>query len=89
MDFESGQVDPLASVILPPNLLDNLSQEDAVLVRRAQFTFFNKTGLFQVGVHYNVIFQLQMKFPCTKVRVKFQYALNYIRSYRKLTIFKI
>uniref|UniRef100_A0A8D2DEP1 Adhesion G-protein coupled receptor G6 n=1 Tax=Sciurus vulgaris TaxID=55149 RepID=A0A8D2DEP1_SCIVU len=47
MDFESGQVDPLASVILPPNLLENLSQEDSVLVRRAQFTFFNKTGLFQ------------------------------------------
>lgn len=47
MDFESGQVDSLASVILPPNLLENLSQEDSVLVRRAQFTFFNKTGLFQ------------------------------------------
>ncbi|XP_046306473.1 adhesion G-protein coupled receptor G6 isoform X1 [Marmota monax] len=47
MDFESEQVDPLASVILPPNLLENLSQEDSVLVRRAQFTFFNKTGLFQ------------------------------------------
>lgn len=47
MDFESGQVDPLASVILPPNLLENLSQEDSILVRRAQFTFFNKTGLFQ------------------------------------------
>uniref|UniRef100_A0A452QAB3 Adhesion G-protein coupled receptor G6 n=1 Tax=Ursus americanus TaxID=9643 RepID=A0A452QAB3_URSAM len=48
MDFESGQMDPLASVILPPNLLENLSQEDSVLVKRAQFTFFNKTGLFQV-----------------------------------------
>ncbi|XP_045355794.1 adhesion G-protein coupled receptor G6 isoform X1 [Leopardus geoffroyi] len=47
MDFESGQTDPLASVILPPNLLENLSQEDSVLVKRAQFTFFNKTGLFQ------------------------------------------
>uniref|UniRef100_A0A452QAA3 Adhesion G-protein coupled receptor G6 n=1 Tax=Ursus americanus TaxID=9643 RepID=A0A452QAA3_URSAM len=47
MDFESGQMDPLASVILPPNLLENLSQEDSVLVKRAQFTFFNKTGLFQ------------------------------------------
>ncbi|XP_004752792.1 adhesion G-protein coupled receptor G6 isoform X2 [Mustela putorius furo] len=47
MDFESGQIDPLASVILPPNLLENLSQEDSVLVKRAQFTFFNKTGLFQ------------------------------------------
>nr|XP_045014050.1 adhesion G-protein coupled receptor G6 isoform X2 [Jaculus jaculus] len=47
MDFERGQVDPLASVILPPNLLDNLSPEDFALVRRAQFTFFNKTGLFQ------------------------------------------
>ncbi|KAM5263638.1 adhesion G-protein coupled receptor G6 [Ctenodactylus gundi] len=47
MDFESGQVDPLASVILPPNLLDSLSQEDSALVRRAQFTFFNKIGLFQ------------------------------------------
>nr|XP_031535869.1 adhesion G-protein coupled receptor G6 isoform X7 [Vicugna pacos] len=47
MAFESGQMDPLASVILPPNLLENLSQEDSVLVKRAQFTFFNKTGLFQ------------------------------------------
>ncbi|XP_058390169.1 adhesion G-protein coupled receptor G6 isoform X7 [Diceros bicornis minor] len=47
MDFESEQMDPLASVILPPNLLEHLSQEDSVLVKRAQFTFFNKTGLFQ------------------------------------------
>lgn len=47
MDFKSGQMDPLASVILPPNLLKNLSEEDSVLVKRAQFTFFNKTGLFQ------------------------------------------
>ncbi|XP_032728952.1 adhesion G-protein coupled receptor G6 isoform X5 [Lontra canadensis] len=47
MYFESGQMDPLASVSLPPNLLENLSQEDSVLVKRAQFTFFNKTGLFQ------------------------------------------
>ncbi|XP_032340934.1 adhesion G-protein coupled receptor G6 isoform X4 [Camelus ferus] len=47
MAFESEQMDPLASVILPPNLLENLSQEDSVLVKRAQFTFFNKTGLFQ------------------------------------------
>ncbi|XP_052607054.1 adhesion G-protein coupled receptor G6 isoform X2 [Peromyscus californicus insignis] len=47
MDFENEQADPLASVILPPNLLENLSQEDSALVRRAQFTFFNKTGLFQ------------------------------------------
>ena len=50
MDFKSGQMDPLASVILPPNLLENLSEEDSVLVKRAQFTFFNKTGLFQVSV---------------------------------------
>ncbi|XP_051020591.1 adhesion G-protein coupled receptor G6 [Acomys russatus] len=47
MDFENGQTDPLASVILPPTLLENLSQEDSLSVRRAQFTFFNKTGLFQ------------------------------------------
>ncbi|XP_053447160.1 adhesion G-protein coupled receptor G6 isoform X3 [Nycticebus coucang] len=47
MDFENRQMDPLASVILPPNLLENLSPENSVLVRRAQFTFFNKTGLFQ------------------------------------------
>lgn len=51
MDFENGQTDSLASVILPPNLLENLSQEDSLLVRRAQFTFFNKTGLFQVRTH--------------------------------------
>ncbi|XP_032959026.1 adhesion G-protein coupled receptor G6 isoform X2 [Rhinolophus ferrumequinum] len=49
MDFESGQMDPLASVILPPSLLKNLSQEYSALVKRAQFTFFNKTGLFQKG----------------------------------------
>nr|XP_020142823.1 adhesion G-protein coupled receptor G6 isoform X4 [Microcebus murinus] len=47
MDFGNRQMDPLASVILPPNLLENLSQEDSVLVRRAQFIFFNRTGLFQ------------------------------------------
>ncbi|XP_029389028.1 adhesion G-protein coupled receptor G6 isoform X2 [Mus pahari] len=56
MDFENGQADPLASVILPPNLLENLSPEDSVLVRRAQFTFFNKTGLFQdVGSQRKVL----------------------------------
>uniref|UniRef100_A0A8C4LQK8 Adhesion G-protein coupled receptor G6 n=1 Tax=Equus asinus TaxID=9793 RepID=A0A8C4LQK8_EQUAS len=49
MDFASEQMDPLASVMLPPNLLENLSQEDSVLVKRVQFTFFNKTGLFQVS----------------------------------------
>ncbi|XP_012578561.1 PREDICTED: G-protein coupled receptor 126 isoform X2 [Condylura cristata] len=47
MDFEIGQMDPLASVILPPTLFENLSQEESMPVRRAQFTFFNKTGLFQ------------------------------------------
>lgn len=51
MDFDNGQVDALASVILPPNLLENLSEEYSSLVKRAQFTFFNKTGLFQVSVH--------------------------------------
>lgn len=56
MDFGNGQTDPLASVILPPNLLENLSPEDSVLVRRAQFTFFNKTGLFQdVGSQRKVL----------------------------------
>ncbi|KAM7137017.1 adhesion G-protein coupled receptor G6 isoform 5-T5 [Molossus nigricans] len=47
MDFEKGHMDPLASVILPQNLLKNLSQDYSVIVKRAQFTFFNKTGLFQ------------------------------------------
>ncbi|XP_045150519.1 adhesion G-protein coupled receptor G6 [Echinops telfairi] len=47
MEFEGGQENPLASVILPPNILENLSKEDSALVKRAQFTFFNKTGLFQ------------------------------------------
>ncbi|XP_036270168.1 adhesion G-protein coupled receptor G6 isoform X3 [Pipistrellus kuhlii] len=46
MDFESRHMDPLASVILPLNLLENLSQEYSAIVKRAQFTFFNKTGLF-------------------------------------------
>lgn len=44
-------MDPLASVILPLNLLENLSEEYSAIVKRAQFTFFNKTGLFQVSVH--------------------------------------
>ncbi|KAK1338069.1 hypothetical protein QTO34_001178 [Cnephaeus nilssonii] len=47
MDFESRHMDPLASVILPLNLLENLSEEYSAIVKRAQFTFFNKTGLFQ------------------------------------------
>lgn len=47
MDFGNVQMDPLASVILPPSLLDNLSEEESALIKRAQFTFFSKTGLFQ------------------------------------------
>ncbi|XP_028911629.1 adhesion G-protein coupled receptor G6 isoform X1 [Ornithorhynchus anatinus] len=47
MDFETVQVNPLASVILPQSLLQNLSVEERESVKRAQFTFFNKTGLFQ------------------------------------------
>ncbi|XP_038622721.1 adhesion G-protein coupled receptor G6 isoform X5 [Tachyglossus aculeatus] len=47
IDFETSQVNPLASVILPQSLLQNLSVEEQESVKRAQFTFFNKTGLFQ------------------------------------------
>ncbi|XP_074043814.1 adhesion G-protein coupled receptor G6 isoform X2 [Macrotis lagotis] len=47
MDFETGQVNSLASVILPRSLLMNLSKEESESIKRAQFTFFNKTGLFQ------------------------------------------
>ncbi|XP_075410573.1 adhesion G-protein coupled receptor G6 isoform X2 [Tenrec ecaudatus] len=47
MEFEGGQENPLASVILPANILENLSKEESAAVKRAQFTFFNKTGLFQ------------------------------------------
>ncbi|XP_071074792.1 adhesion G-protein coupled receptor G6 isoform X1 [Dasypus novemcinctus] len=56
MDFESGPANPLASVILPPNLLENLSKEESALVKRAQFTFFNKTGLFhEVGPRADLV----------------------------------
>ncbi|XP_053567795.1 adhesion G-protein coupled receptor G6 [Bombina bombina] len=47
IDMEKGQSSPLASIVLPSSLLANLSQGDFYTVSRAQFTFFNKTGLFQ------------------------------------------
>ncbi|XP_042300793.1 adhesion G-protein coupled receptor G6 isoform X4 [Sceloporus undulatus] len=47
IDFHKNQENSLASVALPPSLLKNLSQEDFEAVSRAQFTFFNKSGLFQ------------------------------------------
>uniref|UniRef100_A0A8C8RVS0 Adhesion G-protein coupled receptor G6 n=1 Tax=Pelusios castaneus TaxID=367368 RepID=A0A8C8RVS0_9SAUR len=47
IDFDRNQVNGLASVVLPSSLLKNLSQDELEAVSRAQFTFFNKTGLFQ------------------------------------------
>ncbi|XP_060609461.1 adhesion G-protein coupled receptor G6 isoform X3 [Anolis sagrei] len=47
IDFDKNQENSLASVVLPESLLKNLSQEDLETVSRAQFTFFNKSGLFQ------------------------------------------
>ncbi|XP_039202745.1 adhesion G-protein coupled receptor G6 isoform X4 [Crotalus tigris] len=47
IDFHQYQENSLATVSLPPSLLNNLSQEDLEAISRAQFTFFNKNGLFQ------------------------------------------
>ncbi|XP_044867340.1 adhesion G-protein coupled receptor G6 isoform X5 [Mauremys mutica] len=47
LDFDKTQGNALASVVLPSSLLKNLSQDEFEAVSRAQFTFFNKNGLFQ------------------------------------------
>ncbi|XP_048345516.1 adhesion G-protein coupled receptor G6 isoform X2 [Sphaerodactylus townsendi] len=47
IDFGKTQTNSLASVALPASLLKNLSQEELDIISRAQFTFFNKNGLFQ------------------------------------------
>ncbi|NXT15449.1 AGRG6 protein, partial [Prunella fulvescens] len=47
IDFDKDQTSAIASVVLPPSLLKNLSQDEFELISRAQFTFFNKNGLFQ------------------------------------------
>ncbi|NXL86515.1 AGRG6 protein, partial [Alectura lathami] len=47
IDFDKDQTNAYASVVLPSSLLKNLSQDDFEIVSRAQFTFFNKNGLFQ------------------------------------------
>ncbi|XP_067398443.1 adhesion G-protein coupled receptor G6 [Emydura macquarii macquarii] len=47
IDFDTNQANALASVVLPSSLLKNLSQDELEAVSRAQFTFFNKNGLFQ------------------------------------------
>ncbi|XP_074844824.1 adhesion G-protein coupled receptor G6 isoform X2 [Carettochelys insculpta] len=47
IDFDRNQTNALASVVLPSSLLKNLSQDEFEAVSRAQFTFFNKNGLFQ------------------------------------------
>ncbi|KFQ30673.1 G-protein coupled receptor 126, partial [Merops nubicus] len=47
IDFDKDQTNAFASVVLPPSLLKNLSQDDFEVISRAQFTFFNKNGLFQ------------------------------------------
>ncbi|NWU89639.1 AGRG6 protein, partial [Upupa epops] len=47
IDFDKDQSNAFASVVLPPSLLRNLSQDEFEVISRAQFTFFNKNGLFQ------------------------------------------
>ncbi|NXO62500.1 AGRG6 protein, partial [Phainopepla nitens] len=47
IDFDQNQTSAIASVVLPPSLLRNLSQDEFEVISRAQFTFFNKNGLFQ------------------------------------------
>ncbi|XP_064025175.1 adhesion G-protein coupled receptor G6 isoform X3 [Pogoniulus pusillus] len=47
IDFDKDHTNALASVVLPPSLLKNLSQDEFEIISRAQFTFFNKNGLFQ------------------------------------------
>ncbi|XP_041418642.1 adhesion G-protein coupled receptor G6 isoform X13 [Xenopus laevis] len=47
VNMEKSQNSSLASVVLPSSLLSNLSESDFYTVSRAQFTFFNKSGLFQ------------------------------------------
>ncbi|XP_074752554.1 adhesion G-protein coupled receptor G6 isoform X1 [Athene noctua] len=47
IDFDKDQTNTFASVVLPPSLLNNLSQDEFEIISRAQFTFFNKNGLFQ------------------------------------------
>ncbi|XP_030355672.1 adhesion G-protein coupled receptor G6 isoform X3 [Strigops habroptila] len=47
IDFDKDQTNAIASVVLPPSLLKNLSQDEFEAISRAQFTFFNKNGLFQ------------------------------------------
>ncbi|NWY60705.1 AGRG6 protein, partial [Chionis minor] len=47
IDFDKDQTNAFASVVLPSSLLRNLSQDEFEVVSRAQFTFFNKNGLFQ------------------------------------------
>ncbi|NWH71667.1 AGRG6 protein, partial [Piaya cayana] len=47
VDFDKDQTNAFASVALPPSLLKNLSQDEFEVISRAQFTFFNKNGLFQ------------------------------------------
>ncbi|XP_061480002.1 adhesion G-protein coupled receptor G6 isoform X2 [Rhineura floridana] len=55
IDFDKNQENSLASVALPPSLLTNLSAEELEAISRAQFTFFNKNGLFQdVDAHTNL-----------------------------------
>ncbi|CAN8203967.1 unnamed protein product [Coccothraustes coccothraustes] len=50
IDFDEDQTSAIASVVLPPSLLKNLSQDEFEVISRAQFTFFNKNGLFQVSI---------------------------------------
>ncbi|NXG15554.1 AGRG6 protein, partial [Grallaria varia] len=47
IDFDKDQTSAFASVVLPQSLLKNLSQDEFEVISRAQFTFFNKNGLFQ------------------------------------------
>lgn len=57
IDLESEVQNSLAIVSLPATLLHNLSEADVEIISRIHFMFFSKTGLFQVSVNPNPVFQ--------------------------------
>ncbi|XP_043914682.1 adhesion G-protein coupled receptor G6 isoform X5 [Protopterus annectens] len=47
VNFGSHDTSSLASVVLPPSLLENLTELERDMLSRSQFSFFHKIGLFQ------------------------------------------
>lgn len=60
IEFDKDQTNAYASVVLPPSLLKNLSQDEFEVISRAQFTFFNKNGLFQVNFKVLEVISVRM-----------------------------